>query len=217
MADRGEKFRFITIGFTPRDSYAIVRLFYDEVKELSHFVIRDVGDMRSLSRLLVRELYLWDEHSAYAFNRYVAQIFLMMYRLLRRKASFTTSQANEIISTDETVQRILQFINREYIHLKTVKEIASALTYSENYLSHLFKEKLGITLKEYLTKKKLAYAVELMCTAEMNLEQISEYLNFSSSHTFRRTFKQYYGMTPSQYIESHSRTAPPPPVNRRHF
>ncbi len=102
-------------------------------------------------------------------------------------------------SGNYTMYRMLKYIDREYMQIQSVRDIASQLSYSEYYLSHLFKEKMGITIKEYINKKKIMYAAELLVTSNSTVEQLSEQFGFSRSFTFRRAFKQYIGMTPSEY------------------
>ena len=83
--------------------------------------------------------------------------------------------------------------------IKNVKSVSEELSYSEYYISHLFKKKMGITAKEYITKKKIFHACELLKTSPLGIEEISEHLNFASSHSFRRAFKSVTGISPREY------------------
>ncbi|MBE7032831.1 MAG: helix-turn-helix domain-containing protein [Ruminococcaceae bacterium] len=57
-------------------------------------------------------------------------------------------------------------------------------------------------MKEYLTKKKISYATELIRTSELTVEQIATILGFSCAYSFRRSFKECTGLTPSEYKKS---------------
>ena len=102
----------------------------------------------------------------------------------------------------------MRYIDREYIHLTSVQEIINALSYRSSYLSHIFKEKLGISLKGYLMQKKIAHAVDLLKTSRLNIEEIASYLNFASAHSFRRAFKLCTGKTPSQIKNEKAENVP---------
>ena len=92
--------------------------------------------------------------------------------------------------------------NKEYAKIKTLNDIANETSYSEYYISHLFKEKIGVTVKEYLIDKKIASAVEILKTSDLSIEQIAEYLNFTTTHTFRQSFKKIMSMTPTGFRKS---------------
>ena len=131
-------------------------------------------------------------------NFYMSQILITIARLLGDTHSVKVQKGNESFC-NPTIYKTLRYIDREYLNLKTVGQISHFLSYSEYYLSHLFKEKMGITIKQYLTKKKIAHSCELLKTTDLSIEQISEKLMFSSSHSFRRQFKELTGMSPNEY------------------
>jgi len=70
---------------------------------------------------------------------------------------------------------------------------------NEYYLCHIFKEKMEMTLKEYLMQKKLITAIELLENSNMKISDISDQLHFASLHTFGLAFKRHTGVSPSQY------------------
>ena len=58
---------------------------------------------------------------------------------------------------------------------------------------------MGMPIKEYLTKKKVVHAMELLTTTELPVEKIAASLGFTTSHSFRRAFKQYTGVSPTEF------------------
>ena len=69
-------------------------------------------------------------------------------------------------------------------------------------MSHLFKKKMGITLKEYLLIKKMNTAKDLLLTSNLRIEEIAEFLNFNSAHSFYQAFKKTVKMSPTEYKKS---------------
>ena len=62
-----------------------------------------------------------------------------------------------------------------------------------------------MSIKEYVIKKKLQAAAQMLKTTNLSIVELSEYLNFSSPHTFSQAFKKYYLMSPSEYKKTDSK------------
>ena len=88
----------------------------------------------------------------------------------------------------------------KHLHGKIfVSEIADALGLNANYLSMLFKEKEGITLKDYILNSKTTLVKNLLTYSAYNYSEISYYLGFASQSHLGKVFKEKTGMTLSQY------------------
>lgn len=197
-AGNNENFRYVCLGVSLNQNYKFARDLYEKMDTLNHFIINDNGLVKHLSEYLIREIYNWDENSIDMINFYLSQILITITRIFCDNVYQHLKDTKEK-SSHYVMYKLLRFIDREYISLTSVKEIAERLSYSESYLQHLFKERMGITIKEYLIKKKINFASELLITKSLSVEQITEQLNFSSSHVFRRLFKQYTSYSPSEY------------------
>ena len=81
-----------------------------------------------------------------------------------------------------------------------VNAMAAYLGVQPAYLSKLFKEIEGEKLSQYITKVRLRYVKKLLLENE-RLEEISVRCGFGSQRTFLRIFKQYEGLTPTQFKE----------------
>ncbi|MNI44476.1 putative response regulatory protein [compost metagenome] len=66
----------------------------------------------------------------------------------------------------------------------------------------LFKEKFGLGIIEYFKIQKIEYAKKLIREENYNLTEISEYLGYSSIHSFSRHFKSVMKANPSEYAKS---------------
>ena len=91
----------------------------------------------------------------------------------------------------------------------TLHALAARLGYSEFYVSRKFREISGMTLKDYLRCRTLAFALRDVRGRGRSLLEIALRCGFSSNEAFTRAFKDTYGITPSAY-----RTDPQPVVLR---
>lgn len=97
----------------------------------------------------------------------------------------------------DTLHRLLRYVNQHYREPLTRSEIAGAVGYNESYISHLFAQGLGTTLKEYITSLRLKDARQLLTETDMTVSQISLHLGFGSIRSFNRAFAREFGCSPS--------------------
>ena len=192
-----EDFRYICIGFDPDFNADIIKSFYESIGDKQYFTLTDNGTVRHLAEYLIREFYNSDKYSYDTINSYLTLILTTIIRTQGDKAFDFHEKHRK--TANHAMYKLIRYLDREYIQIDNVKSVAEDLSYNECYLSHLFKEKMGISIKEYLLKKKTAYASELLVTTEMSIEEIASALNFSCAHSFRRAFKNHMGVTPGEY------------------
>lgn len=77
--------------------------------------------------------------------------------------------------------------------------LAKKLGYSEFYVSRKFRELSGMRFRDYLLRRKLAFALKEIRDTEEKILDIALKYGFSSNEAFSRAFKNSYGLTPSQY------------------
>ena len=71
--------------------------------------------------------------------------------------------------------------------------------YSEFYISKKFKEISGMQFRDYLRYRRLAFALKELRDTENGILDIALRYGFSSHEAFTRSFKEAYGITPSEY------------------
>lgn len=77
--------------------------------------------------------------------------------------------------------------------------IAQKLYLSTNYVRNIFREVAGEPLSSYIISKRLAKICELLQETDWSGQQIADYMGFASKSYFYTFFKNYMGVTPSQY------------------
>lgn len=97
---------------------------------------------------------------------------------------------------------MIRYIDEHIYDLANIRDIAKELGYSACYISHTFKEKTGVTVKQYISKKKIHKGVELLETGKFSVTKVAQILNYSNVQSFSRTFKQIIGVYPSKYLKN---------------
>lgn len=70
---------------------------------------------------------------------------------------------------------------------------------SRTVLFNKVKQLTGMNIQNYVNKARMDYVIELMSTTDLPLAEIAEKSGFSSPRYFSTSFKNYTGLTPSQY------------------
>ncbi len=198
VADNNQNFHFYCIGFLLDPNYAEINKFSDSICMLNSFVLEDEGNIKTLFNRIINEVYIYNSESNIMIHLYFCQMLIMLYRILTGSSNAVLNRVNTS-SSNSAVYRTLKYIDREYLTITSVKEMAQSLSYSEYYLSHIFREKMNMTIKDYLVKKKIVTATELLKVSNMSISEIAEHLHFSSLHSFGQAFKRYMGMSASEF------------------
>lgn len=81
----------------------------------------------------------------------------------------------------------------------TLGDLAAKCFYNPSYFSRIFKEKFGVSLIEYRTKRRIEYAAQLLKNSELSIDEISDKVGFSDRRSFHHAFIKFAGVTPASY------------------
>lgn len=81
----------------------------------------------------------------------------------------------------------------------TLRALSAALGYSESYVSRKFRALSGMSMRDYLRFRRLAFALRDVQETQDSLLVIAVRYGFSSHEAFTRAFRAAYGVTPSEY------------------
>lgn len=101
--------------------------------------------------------------------------------------------------SNSAIKDALAYVNNHLNKPITLKEVAEAVHLNASYLSVLFKEQTRVTFSEYLTRKRLQMAKNLLLTTDAPIEEIAQEAGYQTAKYFIKIFKDYEGITPSKY------------------
>lgn len=191
-------FRYLCIGIVLNEQNEYTKSFISRMKNMNWFVKNDTGNMRIILEMFINEFYMPDRRTDAMINLYASIVFLMLTRMLEENSN-EKHQNTVTVYAQHMIYNILRYIDREYMNIKSVDDIAKRFSYSEYYISHLFRQKVGISIKQYVILKKMERAAELLKKTDISITDISESMNYYSPHTFSRAFKKIYSVTPTVY------------------
>ncbi len=114
-------------------------------------------------------------------------------KLLIKEYPKTTGDFNPLI------MNIKSYVEESLFGEISVKELARIFNYNEKYIGKLFKEKEGIGIIEYVNRKRLIKAKELLEITSMTVTEIAQQTGFNNVTYFNRLFKKRFGKSPTEY------------------
>jgi AraC family transcriptional regulator len=98
----------------------------------------------------------------------------------------------------EYLQKTIDFIDENIKQQITIDECANAAGFSRYHFYRLFGIYVGISVMDYVRKRKLAYAMSEICQGKRILDVALDYY-YSSERSFSRAFQQEFGKNPSKF------------------
>ena len=86
----------------------------------------------------------------------------------------------------------------------SVCNIAERLYVNPTYFSRLFKNSTGEGCNNYIVRKKIEKAKELLKTTTMKVGKIADVVGYKDTNYFSLTFKKQTGLTPKEFREVNS-------------
>lgn len=97
------------------------------------------------------------------------------------------------------LNKICGYIEKSFNSDFSLEMVAEDVGLSPQYVSKLFKEKLGINFIDYMTDKRINYAKNLLKSSNKSISEIGSLVGYSDVNYFPKIFKKVTGLTPKQY------------------
>ncbi|MGG3674782.1 GyrI-like domain-containing protein [Bacillus nitratireducens] len=104
------------------------------------------------------------------------------------------------------VYKVQDYIESHINDSLSIEDLANVAGFSKFHFHRIFKGMMDEPLSRYVNRLKLERATHLFTyRTDMTITDIAYYFGFTDSAVFSRTFKSYYGVSPSQYRNHNSK------------
>lgn len=152
---------------------------------------RSVFDASEASMELFRRRLIEDRD----FSEY--SIRSCLYSMLSDREKQVKDSAESIDGM--LISRIINEINSRITEPLPLTEVARAIGYSANYLSHCIKSSVGMNYSAFLSCLRCEIAKERLSETEDSVLSVALECGFGSERNFHRQFKALTGKTPREY------------------
>ena len=141
----------------------------------------------------------------------------LLLRQLTVHVPWTVLSTEDSLSARQRAERIFavtDYVQRNFTRKLLLGEIAEREKLSLSYLSHFFKDTMGVTFQDYLNSTRFEYACGLLEKTDRSILDISVSSGFSDVRYFSNMFRKHFGCSPSSYRSgSHSRSRRIAPIS----
>jgi two-component system response regulator YesN len=123
---------------------------------------------------------------------------MQLQPLLMRRGAATPRQL---------VRALVALVHTAYAEDISLQAFAAEHNVSLAYFSRLFKDEVGMTFSDYLTRVRIEKAKELLERLDVRLSELSVLVGYDDPKYFSQIFRRAAGMSPLDYQRSRHRGA----------
>ena len=190
-------FRYEDVVFVPDNECEFLYIDFSGVRAESLFRRFGINNVNRVFDGFDGLLPLWQDslYKASEANLDLVSESILLYTFSRFSMNFDDRNAiiNSIIEITEK-----RFNDPEL----SVSVIADELSYNAKYISHIFKEKMGVGYSEYLKTMRIKYAITLLEHGIDSVKNVALLSGYSDPLYFSTVFKKTVGVSPKEYKKS---------------
>ncbi|WP_175639633.1 AraC family transcriptional regulator [Metabacillus schmidteae] len=159
-------------------------------------------------RTLLTQLCLTVKEKKKSYDLKVHSLLLdTIYHLV---TNFKVKNHHELKQTSkkniERMNRITDYIEKQYMHPLTLEELAETEQLTPTYLSRYFQQQMGQSFLKYLNGIRLKHALYYLLETDLPIIQIAMECGFTNLKAFHKLFKDTFHTTPHQYRKNQTKS-----------
>jgi AraC-like DNA-binding protein/uncharacterized protein YneF (UPF0154 family) len=163
-----------------------------------HLFVDIIGSLEEILPYDSDELFEDDIYKRILNSQTLAETVYILSEACTKICNFM--QLKNSARTDEITGKIRAFIDENYNSPQmSLDFLSDKLHFSVSYISKVFRVSCGLSVKDYITQKRLARSCELLRKTNLHVWEIGQQVGYSQQRSFIEIFKKYKGITPTEY------------------
>ena len=204
---RKQSCTFLCIQIAPSALPQMTPIYVDANLLHLHLQSEEMENIREDLRQIM-DAYLKREPNVSLFC--VGMACLMLHKLFGVLPTHEISreESSSMDKRNARLQRLICFVDENYMHPIRLSDFAEAEGCSLSYLSRFLKQTMNQTFQDYVKSVRFHCACELMRSGKQRMLDICMESGFSDYRYFSREFKRQFGMTPEVYSQQKTHLLP---------
>lgn len=140
-----------------------------------------------------------------AYDRLEEILKRVQRKILIQEKTVIVTPEEEHVDQAQIVEQVKKLIMENLSADLQRDELAAMVHVSPGHLGRSFKKETGVSLSDYITKKRLAMAKQLLVKTSLSITDISNRVGINYASYFTKLFKEQTGMTPQEYRQNGGR------------
>ena len=170
-------------------------------------IVKNTEMISKLKENLLNQLqqYLYQQNMDYSFVT-SNQINLTLEDMIEQISPIFLKVLEDIrlprqkMSSD--IVNIKNFIDQHYMYPISLDDVSDAFYLSKEHVSRLFRKTYDESVTQYILKKKMESAADLILTSQLSYREIAYQLGFEDISYFYKQFKKIFHCTPGEYKDN---------------
>jgi AraC-like DNA-binding protein/type III secretory pathway component EscS len=170
--------------------------FYYYMQLLSS-TIKCINELGINAEAIFENRNLYKEILSCSSTAVVQEWFEKLFTNIVEILEFRKDNKNKIV-----IDSVKEYINKNYNQDLSLTILSQQFYISSPYLSKIFKECTGISLKQYTSEIRVQKAKEFLKNPSFKIAEVGEMVGYDKVHGFLKMFKEATCMTPGEYRTS---------------
>lgn len=175
---------------------------FEYVREHKEYRFRT--DFITFQEIQGRLLDMLEElHGTKAYHQLNAQLMVHSFLLFLNRITYDMLHLVPVAYENVLYLNVCDYINNHLDEDLSLDKLAAFFYSSKYHISHVFKENMGISLHQYILKKRLQASKNGVLSG-VPLGELCHQYGFTDYTSFYRAFKKEFGLSPKEFREQRS-------------
>ena len=120
--------------------------------------------------------------------------------------ALTNKPKKKITVYEKYIEKAIEYISSNSQNKTTVSDVAEYLNIDRSYLSRVFNQHMGISIKKYIYNYHMNIAKNMLTYSKLSIREVAATVGYDDPLDFTKAFHRTFGVSPSKWRSQHKQT-----------